>query len=342
MDEPTEDLLVVVVGDATHPQEEQVVAPTAEPEQPWEIDEICAQAVDLARAALVEEASEEVVGEHVGLVADGPLVVTHFFRGSVPGYAGWQWAVSVTRAPDSDHVTIDETALLPDGDALLAPAWVPWKQRIESGDLGTGDVMVTEPDDPRLVPGMADSDLPESEDALMPAQWELGLGRVRILSPQGRRDAAARWYREAGPRASAVRSTGLQCATCGFLVMIGGPLGQGFGICANGYSPADGRAVALNFGCGAHSEMPAAASVQVAETVIDEIGFDDLGQVEAEPDVPTETPTDTATDTATETPAEVRDSEAPAPDVQAGVDEPAPPEPEENVAVVEAAPEEDQ
>nr|MCU0296283.1 DUF3027 domain-containing protein [Candidatus Nanopelagicales bacterium] len=148
MDEPTEDLLVVVVGDATHPQEEQVVAPTAEPEQPWEIDEICAQAVDLARAALVEEASEEVVGEHVGLVADGPLVVTHFFRGSVPGYAGWQWAVSVTRAPDSDHVTIDETALLPDGDALLAPAWVPWKQRIESGDLGTGDVMVTEPDDP--------------------------------------------------------------------------------------------------------------------------------------------------------------------------------------------------
>jgi hypothetical protein len=129
-----------------------------------------------------------------------------------------------------------------------------------------------------------------------------------------------------------VRSTGLQCATCGFLVMIGGPLGQGFGICANGYSPADGRAVALNLGCGAHSEMPAAASVQVAETVIDEIGFDDLGQVEAEPDVPSETPTQ----------GEAPDSEAPAPDVQAGVDEPAPPEPEENVAVVEAAPEEDQ
>lgn len=340
MDEPDEDLMVVVVGDAEQPQGEPVVpaadAPDA-PAEPWQTDEICAGAVDLARAALVEEASDEVVGEHVGLVADGPLVVTHFFRGTVPGYAGWQWAVSVTRAPDSDHVTIDETALLPDGDALLAPAWVPWKQRIESGDLGTGDVMVTEPDDPRLVPGMADNDLPDADDDLLPPQWELGLGRVRMLSPQGRRDAAARWYRDAGPRASAVRSTGLHCATCGFLVLIGGPLGQGFGICANGFSPADGRAVALNFGCGAHSEMPATASVQVAETVIDEIGFDDLGPVEAEPDAPVEAGEQPEPDPQTEPETEQVLATEPETAVEAS-----PPEPEENVAVAEAAAEEDQ
>ncbi len=281
MDDNFEDLVTMTVG---HDREPEVEIEQIPADQSWPVDEVCAASIDLARAALVAEASEDLVGEHVGLVADGPLVVTHYFRGSVPGYTGWRWAVCVTRAPDSDVVTVDETALLPDADALLAPAWVPWKQRVESGDMGAGDVMVTEADDPRLVAGMAENDVPEFDDELRPPQWEIGLGRVRILSPQGRRDAAQRWYREAGPRAASNRTGDLQCATCGFLVLIGGPLGQGFGACANGYSPADGRIVALNFGCGAHSEMPQSASVQVAETVIDEIGFDDLGPAEPEPD----------------------------------------------------------
>jgi hypothetical protein len=31
-------------------------------------------------------------------------------------------------------------------------------------------------------------------------------------------------------------------------------LGSAFGACTNALSPADGKVVALNFGCGAHSE----------------------------------------------------------------------------------------
>ena len=267
-----DDLVTIVVGEG-HAQ-----APVVEEHESWPVDEVCAAAVDRAREALLAEAEAAVIGEHTGLVADGPLVVTHFFEGRVPGYTGWRWAVTVTRAPEDDTVTVDETALLPDGDALLAPAWVPWKKRIQPGDIGAGDVLVTEADDPRLLLGMSQTDTAVVEDDdLRPAQWEIGLGRVRMLSPEGRREAAQRWYREVGPRSAVARGADLTCATCGFLLLIGGPLGQAFGVCANGYSPADGRVVAMTFGCGAHSESAQSAPVPVAQTVVDDVGYDELG-----------------------------------------------------------------
>ena len=44
------------------------------------------------------------------------------------------------------------------------------------------------------------------------------------------------------------------CDTCGFLIPIGGSLGQAFGVCGNEFGPADGQVVALGYGCGGHSE----------------------------------------------------------------------------------------
>lgn len=273
-----EDVATIVVG------EQRAVQVVQTPD--WPLDEVCAGAADLARAALLEEVDSAQVGEPLGLIGEGPLVVTHYFEGDVPGYHGWRWAVTVTRAPDTDQVTIDETALIPDVDALLAPVWVPWKNRVQSGDLGAGDVLVTAPDDPRLVPGMSNNDTVHPEDELDPALWEIGLGRLRILSPEGRREAAHRWYREAGPRSPIARAAEMQCATCGFLLLIGGPLGQAFGVCANGFAPVDGRIVAMDFGCGAHSETVQAATVPVADIVVDEVGYDEMAaEPESEPEV---------------------------------------------------------
>ena len=282
-DNETDDgVLTVVIGEER--AEESAHSARGEANN-WDLDEVLAAAAEAARAALLDEADESVIGEHLGVLAEGPLVVTHYFAGTVPGYTGWRWAVTVTRAPDSDTITVDETALLPDGDALLAPVWVPWKKRIQPGDLGAGDVLVTEPDDPRLLPGMATNDVPEQDDdQIRPLQWELGLGRVRVLSPEGRREAAQRWYRDVGPRSPMARNSDLECASCGFLVLIGGPMGQAFGVCANGYSPADGRVVAMTFGCGAHSETTQSPSVGVAETVVDEAGYDDMGEMPGEAD----------------------------------------------------------
>jgi hypothetical protein len=277
-------LVTIVVGAAGEStDQEQPVEVLTPPAEGWPLDEVCAGAVDLARDTLLQEADGSLIGDHTGVIAEGPMVVTHYFQGQVPGYRGWRWAVTLSRAPDSSHVTVDETALLPNGDALLAPAWVPWKQRIESGDLGPGDVMVTEADDSRLSPGMAGESDVEDDERQRPEQWELGLGRIRVLSPEGRREAAQRWYHEVGPRAAAARATKLECSTCGFLLMIGGPMGQAFGVCANEYSPVDGRIVALSFGCGAHSETREKPSVGVAQTVIDEVAFDDLTQVKDAP-----------------------------------------------------------
>ena len=96
-----------------------------------EPDQICAEAVDLARQALVDQAGvgPGVVGEHLGAEAVADRVVAHLFDCLDPAYAGWRWAVTLARAPRSKIVTVDESVLLPGPDALLAPPWVPWQDR---------------------------------------------------------------------------------------------------------------------------------------------------------------------------------------------------------------------
>ena len=45
------------------------------------------------------------------------------------------------------------------------------------------------------------------------------------------------------------------CSTCGFLIPLRGDLGTMFGVCANRWSPDDGRVVSLDHGCGEHSQI---------------------------------------------------------------------------------------
>jgi hypothetical protein len=222
------------------------------------VDAVCRDAVDLARSAVASVAPAEHVGEHLGVVAEDERVVTHRFACQAPGYRGWEWAVTVARAPRARTATVDEIALLPGADALVAPPWVPWSERVAPGDLGVGDVLPTAEDDPRLAPGWSGLDdlaAASDEPGLRPTGWELGIGRRRVLSPEGRDDATDRWLAgETGPGAPMARSAPGPCASCGFLLPIGGPTGSAFGVCANGLSPADGRVVSLAYGCGAHSE----------------------------------------------------------------------------------------
>lgn len=248
-------------------------------------DSVGAAAVDLARAAAEEAAPAGTVGEHLGVVAEDERVVTHSFRCLDPGYVGWRWSVTVARPPRARSVTVDEVVLLPGDDALLAPPWVPWSERVRPGDLGVGDVLPTAADDPRLVAGFtgeADLEGVYAPGPVQPTQWELGLGRPRVLSAYGREDAAVRWAEgDQGPESPLAQSAPARCSSCGFLLTFGGPLGQAFGICANEMSPSDGRAVTLDHGCGAHSEAAAAGSLSgdPGDPVHDHLGYDviDLG-----------------------------------------------------------------
>lgn len=86
---------------------------------------------------------------------------------------------------------------------------------------------------------------------------EFALSRRRVLSPLGRAQTTQRWYE--GPRGPKSLSTktadGNVCSTCGFFVPLQGELGLMFGVCANKWSPDDGRVVSLDHGCGEHSEI---------------------------------------------------------------------------------------
>ncbi|MGW2818978.1 DUF3027 domain-containing protein [Streptomyces sp. NPDC001415] len=246
-------------------------------------DRLCAEAVDLAREAAEEAAAPGVVGEHVALVSEGDRVVTHFFECKEPGYRGWRWAVTVARASRAKLVTLDETVLLPGPDALQAPEWVPWSERLRPGDMGPGDLLPTEADDLRLEPGYSGEDVPppnsvvseemaervDAEDAELsdletPAATtrgsiaalaeELGMRRARVLSRYGLHTAADRWEESFGGKTAMAQAAPASCVSCAFLVPIAGSLSQAFGICANEFGPADGRVVALDYGCGGHSE----------------------------------------------------------------------------------------
>lgn len=248
------------------------------------LDSVAAKAIDAARAAVEAEAPAGTVGEHLGAQAEDERVVTHTFTCTDPGYVGWYWAVTVARPPRAKTVTIDEVVLLPGDQAITAPEWVPWSERVQPGDLAVGIVWPTPADDPRLVPGFTGMDDLEglaSRAPIHPSQWEIGLGRTRVLSLEGLESAAHRWHEgDFGPRSAMARSVDSVCSTCGFLLTIGGPLGQGFGVCAQEMSPADGHVVALDYGCGAHSEITEVATVTSAVAPItDEMAFDalDLG-----------------------------------------------------------------
>jgi DUF3027 family protein len=236
-------------------------------------DAVLVGAVDLARSAAEEIADAGYVGEHLGTQVDGERLVTHFFECLNPGYRGWRWAVTVTRVPRSRTVTVAEAVLLPGSDALLAPEWLPWSERLKPGDLGVGDLLPTREDDDRLEPGYTATG---DEDADAIAVWELGLGRARVLSQIGRDDAVDRWYSgEGGPHAPIAEAAPARCATCAFWVPLSGSLRGMFGVCANEYSPSDGRVVSADHGCGAHSEAAVVpAAVEVAAPIVDEVGYD--------------------------------------------------------------------
>jgi hypothetical protein len=240
------------------------------PKAPSDVaDAVLAAAVDQARAAALEVGGESV-GEHLGVRADGERVATHAFASTLPGYVGWYWAVTVARVSRSKAVTVDEVVLLPGEDALRAPDWVPWHERVRPGDLSPGDLLPPPPaDDPRLVPGYLLSDDP----AVEAVAFELGLGRERVLSREGRLWAADRWQGgDRGPDTPMARNAPAHCGTCGFYLPLAGSLSAGFGVCGNEITDTDGQVVSVEFGCGAHSEVrvEVAPLVDVAELVYDD------------------------------------------------------------------------
>ena len=246
-------------------------------------DRAALEAVEDARAALLADLGRDAgdVGDHLGHVVEDDGVVTHLFACTRKGYVGWRWSVTVAHV-DGGPVTVDELVLIPGDEAIVAPAWVPYRERIKPGDLSPGDLLPVGDDDPRLVPVYSFGDDPLDADAKAQVRQvaeELGLGRARTLSPEGYDAAAERWYEGInGPLAPIAQAAPHHCHSCGFLVRIAGHLAPYFGVCANGDANDDGRVVSTDHGCGAHSEVRLSKKQEtqplpdhVVDTITDEL-----------------------------------------------------------------------
>lgn len=317
------------------------------PHEPFEQAELPGQPDprDIARAVAMDVADEpEQVGDVVNAIELGDNVTDFRLAADVRGYEGWQWSVTLYHDAEVGTWTVNESSLVPTDDALVPPAWVPWKDRLEPTDLAPTDSIGTDPDDPRLEGGfrktepvagatagedgtsaetaeqaetsteMAEqaepvepvaektqdsaedaenadsSETAESTEVTESAETaetqetavteateetaeaakaeaqaqqtdeiveEFALSRRHVLSPKGRAQVAKRWYE--GPRGPKALSTktadGNLCSTCGFFVPLKGELNLMFGVCANKWSPDDGRVVSVDHGCGEHSEI---------------------------------------------------------------------------------------
>lgn len=94
------------------------------------VDTILAEAKDVALAGLADIAPESAMGPVHHLRGEEERLTTHLFECTLPGYRGWFWFATLSRAPRSKVATVCEIGLLPGDDALLAPAWVPWADRV--------------------------------------------------------------------------------------------------------------------------------------------------------------------------------------------------------------------
>ena len=256
----------------------------------------------LARSVAMTVADEpDQVGRLTRSIDEDDHVTDFRFESKKRGYEGWEWSVTLYHDTDIDEWTVNESSLVPTDQALMPPAWVPWKDRLLPTDLSVTDSIGTEPDDSRLEDGFrrtepsAAAPTPDADQAQAKEQGEDGrtqaeddvsvqtgdttdnpedasvtsaqdledsveefmLSRRHVLSPLGRDQTAKRWYEGPhGPKALSTKTAGGNlCSTCGFFVPLKGDFDRMFGVCANKWSPDDGRVVSLDHGCGEHSEI---------------------------------------------------------------------------------------
>lgn len=121
------------------PLDEEVAAPSLgvphKLRRTSKVDEILAAAKDVALQGVQEIAPAHAIGLVHHVRAEEERLSTHLFECTLPGYRGWFWFATLSRAPRSRVATICEVGLLPGDDALIAPDWVPWADRVRPEDL---------------------------------------------------------------------------------------------------------------------------------------------------------------------------------------------------------------
>lgn len=96
------------------------------------VDQQLGEAKEVAWKAICELVDPKAIGLVHHVRPEEERLTTHLFECALPGYRGWFWFATLSRAPRSKVITVCEVGLLPGDDALLAPAWVPWAERMKN------------------------------------------------------------------------------------------------------------------------------------------------------------------------------------------------------------------
>ncbi|MGN0127603.1 DUF3027 domain-containing protein [Glutamicibacter soli] len=144
------------------------------------LDTLLAEAVDTARLSLAEIAGESEIGEHLGVTAEGERLVTHRFISHKKGYQGWTWFATLARVPraKAKDLTVCEVGIIAGEDSLLAPAWVPWADRLAKEEIEAAEAEHS----------AADGEQPTEAETSAAAQDEQGSEQPQAI-PEGEADA---------------------------------------------------------------------------------------------------------------------------------------------------------
>lgn len=157
--------------DAAQSEVTQVKAPRRRAPK---LDALLAEATEAAREALAELAEDGQIGEHRGTTADEDRLVTHRFAAELAGYRGWEWFATLARAPRSRQITVCEIGLLPGAEAIVAPDWVPWSDRVSAEEKARLDAIAAGEDPEKALQQLQAAEEPEdqSEEPGTPAEDE--------------------------------------------------------------------------------------------------------------------------------------------------------------------------
>lgn len=89
-----------------------------------------AKNAELASELMLAELRSDSYGDFVSETEPAKGVIELRYLCQMRGYSGWHWLVTLTQPDKRKPATISELNLVASEDALLAPEWVPWSERL--------------------------------------------------------------------------------------------------------------------------------------------------------------------------------------------------------------------
>jgi hypothetical protein len=86
--------------------------------------------LELAQSALAEF-SDGSYGQMISQTELEKSVIEFRFDCTKRGYKSWHWVVTLTQPDKRKPATVSEVTLMAGPDALLAPEWIPWAERLK-------------------------------------------------------------------------------------------------------------------------------------------------------------------------------------------------------------------